>query len=244
MLKCYPFSIVMPVYNRPEFIPEAIESVLAQNYPDFELLIVDDGSTDPQVHQILAKYKKQPRIRIYRKHHGGPGSAINFAAARARFEHLCRLDSDDKLQSFALGTVNRYINASPGVSYFYSSRHVIDEYSQIVIGDKLATDGIYKSCVFDRLKLNEENICNHFICWNKRDFLAVGGMCEDMFWAEDWDLALRMAMHFDFQNIDEALYFVREYDGPRLTCAMNDAEKNAVVRDMRRRLHRNPPVPV
>jgi len=225
-------SIVMPLFNQRKFLKEAIESVLRQEYKQYELIVVDDGSTDPVVHEILQSFRSDLQIHIRRKIHEGPGSAVNYGVREAQGKYCCRLDSDDKLETNALKILNEYINRYPDVSYFYSSRYVIDESSKIVIGRWIPPDGIHRSIPFSRFKLNCENLCNHLICWRKKDFLAVNGMREDIRWAEDWDLALRMSEEYGFQNINEPLYNVRFHNGPRLTCIVDEGEKADVERQI------------
>ncbi len=226
-------SIVMPVYNRAKFLEEAIESVLKQDYVNFELIIVDDGSTVSEVGKILKKYRHYPGVSVFHKQKNeGPGSAINVGALKVKGEYFCRLDSDDMLVPGTLTVLNKYINKYPNVSYFYSSRYVIDENSKIVITNRTLPYGIIRSEKFSREKLFKEYHCIHLICWRKKDFLAVGGMREKMLWAEDWELALRMSEKYLFQNIDEVLYLVREYPTDRLTCTISDEMKNKIIQKM------------
>jgi glycosyltransferase involved in cell wall biosynthesis len=86
-------SIIMPAYNAEAFIEEAINSVLAQTYSNWELLLVDDGSTD-RTPEIIAQFE-DPRIRVFHKANGGIGSARNLALTHALGEFMCGLDADD-----------------------------------------------------------------------------------------------------------------------------------------------------
>ncbi|MFC1668334.1 glycosyltransferase [Chlamydiota bacterium] len=226
-------SIVMPVHNRVNFLTEAVESVLHQNHTNYELIIVVDGGPFPKIKEELKTFENHSQITILLHHErGGPGRAINAGAYIVKGEYFCRLDSDDKLLPDAIKTLNCYINKYPHVSYFYSSRYVIDEYSNIVLNDENFPQGIHRSKKFDKALLHEEYHCNHLICWKRNDFLSIGGMKNNMFWAEDWDLALRMSERYLFQNIDESLYCVREHSTDRLTCMISDEEKNTVVQEM------------
>lgn len=226
-------SVVMPVYNRHKFLDDAIGSVLKQDYKNYELIIVNDGSTLPGINKILNRYQILPNVSIYhKKKNEGPGSAINFGATKVKGDHFCRVDSDDMIVPEALRVLNEYINKYPEVSYFYSSRYVIDENSEAVTNDINHPDGLHKSQKFNKEKLVEVYHCNHLICWKKKDFLDVGGMREDILWAEDWDMALRMSEKFSFQNIDEALYLVRHYPGKRLTCFIDEEMKRIIVEDI------------
>ena len=226
-------SVVMPVYNRIEFLQEAVESVLHQEYSSYELIIVDDGSTLLELKELLKRYRNHPKVSVFHKQrNGGPGSAINVGALVAKGEYFCRIDSDDMIVADALSVLNEYIKKYPNVSYFYSSRYVIDENSMLVISNWTLPDGIHRSQKFDRDRLLREFHCNHLICWKKRDFLEIGGMKENIKWAEDWELALKMSENYLFQNIYEALYLVREYSGQRLTCSVSEEMKINVVREM------------
>src|SRR5256885_13277506 len=85
-------SVVMPVYNGGPFLRQSLDSILAQSYPDFEVIVVDDGSTD-DTPQILASYGS--RIRTYRKPNGGGASAINYGIGQAHGEWIAWLSADD-----------------------------------------------------------------------------------------------------------------------------------------------------
>src|ERR1700690_1943654 len=86
-------SVVMPVWNGETFLREAIDSILSQTFADFELIIVDDGSTDGTA-KILASYP-DARLRVFRLDHAGIVVALNFGAAQARGTWIARQDADD-----------------------------------------------------------------------------------------------------------------------------------------------------
>lgn len=224
-------SVVMPVYNRGRFLEEAIESVLQQEYSNFELVIINDGSSIAEIKKILRKYEQHPCVAVVHKQKNeGQASAMNAGAQKVRSKYFCRLDSDDKLSPDALAVLNRYIYQHPEVSYFYSSRYVIDGNSKVVVTKGADPEGIHQSRKFDRQFLLEKYHCNHLICWRTADYLQAGGLREDIQWAEDWELAVRMSGKYLFQNIDEALYFYRESHANRLTNTISDAKKEKFER--------------
>jgi glycosyltransferase involved in cell wall biosynthesis len=102
------FSILMPVYNRRPYLQQAVDSVLAQTFTDYELITVDDGSTDGSV-ELLNSYGE--KIKILHQSHQGPEVARNKAAAFAEGEYLLFLDSDDFLFPFALATFDQVIRS-------------------------------------------------------------------------------------------------------------------------------------
>jgi len=90
-------SVIIPTYNRADLLPRAIQSVINQTYKDWELLIVDDGSTD-NTKEVVEKFvKKDPRIKYFYKENGGQGSARNLGIKNSKGSYVICLDSDDIL---------------------------------------------------------------------------------------------------------------------------------------------------
>lgn len=106
-------SIIMPAYNAQRYIGEAIGSVLAQTYPEWELIIVNDGSTD-RTTDIIQGYP-DPRIHVIHKTNGGIGSARNTALEHVKGEFICGLDADDILTPDSLLARVRIFQENPGV---------------------------------------------------------------------------------------------------------------------------------
>jgi GalNAc5-diNAcBac-PP-undecaprenol beta-1,3-glucosyltransferase len=127
------FSVIIPTYNRVHFITEAVDSVLAQNYSSFEVIIVDDGSTDNTAQVIESKYSPDPRVRYFKKKNEERGAARNFGLKKAKGNYAVFFDSDDWMQPHYLGTLKNVIEQHPGVfllaaKYNYSSDGKIDEH--------------------------------------------------------------------------------------------------------------------
>jgi glycosyltransferase involved in cell wall biosynthesis len=116
------FSVLMPVYNREKYVRQAVESVLSQTFTDFELIAIDDGSTDNSA-EILKSFGD--RIRFIQQCNGGPEIARNAGAAIAQGEYLVFLDSDDTLFPYAFeiyDQIIRKLNAPPvilGAAVFF-----------------------------------------------------------------------------------------------------------------------------
>ena len=122
----YPsISVIMPVYNVERYVSEAIVSVLAQTFTDFELIIVDDGGTDRSM-DICRSYD-DPRIRIISQPNRGLAGARNTGIAASRGEYIALLDSDDswKPEKLALHKIHLDTNVEAGVSY--SGSRFVDE---------------------------------------------------------------------------------------------------------------------
>jgi glycosyltransferase involved in cell wall biosynthesis len=217
------FTVVMPVFDRTVALREAIESVLGQTNRDLELILADDGSRSPAVTAVLDEYGARPRVRVLRLPHRGPGAALNTAIRAARGRYVCRLDSDDRLVPEALEVMAGYIARYPEVGYFYSSRQVIDAEGAVIGGE-------HPSRPFDPWRLLERYVCNPLLTWKRTALLAVDGFREDLAFAEDYDLALRMACRFAFRHVDEVLYQVRHHPGQRITTELSAEQQAMLVR--------------
>ncbi|MGN0884695.1 MAG: glycosyltransferase family 2 protein [Candidatus Spyradosoma sp.] len=106
-------SVIVPVYKVEKYLPECIESVLAQTFMDFELILVDDGSPDNSGAICDAYVARDPRIRVFHKENGGVTSARRLGVERSRGEWITFVDSDDKLFPNALRDLATAADAHP-----------------------------------------------------------------------------------------------------------------------------------
>lgn len=200
-------SIIMPVYNTPEkFLREAIESVINQIYPYWELCIADDASTEPHVRKILEEYKsKDKRIKVtYRETNGHISESSNTALELATGEFVAFLDHDDVLSPLALYFVAVEINNYPNVNVIYTDEDKIDEYGN-------RRDPFFKPDWNYEYFLGANYIC-HFLVYRKSLVDSVGGFRKGFEGAQDWDLALRIIEkipHNTIRHIPFVLYHWR-----------------------------------
>lgn len=90
-------SVIIPCYDLGKYLDEAVDSVLSQTYQDFEIIVVDDGSTDPGTRALLTDYRR-PKTRVIRAPHCGVSAARNLAIDNSTGTYLCALDADDRLE--------------------------------------------------------------------------------------------------------------------------------------------------
>jgi len=102
-------SIVIACYNLGQYLDEAVSSVLTQTFQDFEILIVDDGSTDAATQAVLAGYSR-PKTRVIRAAHAGLAAARNLGISHAAGRYLCALDADDRLEPAFLEKMIRVLD--------------------------------------------------------------------------------------------------------------------------------------
>ncbi|MBI3555846.1 MAG: glycosyltransferase [Deltaproteobacteria bacterium] len=119
-------SVIIPTYNRARFIEEAVDSVLGQTYPNFEVLIIDDGSTDATRDLIQRRYGSDTRVRYIYKENGGVSSARNRAFPEARGEFFAFLDSDDLWHPEKLALQLEGLRLTPQAGMIWSDMAAID----------------------------------------------------------------------------------------------------------------------
>ena len=177
-------SIVMPSYNHGRFIREAIESVLTQDYPHIDLLVMDGGSTDDTV-SILQSYGD--RITFVSEKDRGQSDAINRGLKRVTGDILCWLNSDDEFTPGAVSTVARLFQENPGVEFVYGNGWATRE-DGTMIGDS----GVLP---FDAWKLiHQRNFIQQPSCFFKKSLIdKVGGIDESLHYVMDWELWIRFS---------------------------------------------------
>jgi Glycosyl transferase family 2 len=173
-------SVIMPVWNREHRMRNAIQSVLAQTYPHWELVIVDDGSTDG-TREAVAEYLTEPRIRYFCQAHAGHCVARNRGLWHSRGDIIAYLDSDNTWYPRYLETVTGALAAEPAVDSVYLAQLVRGRLGVFVRGRP-----------FDREGLERANYIDLNVFAHRRQLVErLGGFDEKLTRLVDWDLILR-----------------------------------------------------
>ena len=181
------FSVIMPVYNPDlSFFQQAIDSVINQVYPNWELCIADDASTDPSVKRLIQTFaEKDKRIKyIIRKSNGHISAASNSALDLASKEFIALLDHDDLLHPLALYYVAEEINAHPDSVIIYSDEDKITK-------RRKRLDPYFKPD-FDYELLLSQNMVSHLGVYRHASVSKVGGFRVGLEGSQDYDLLLRV----------------------------------------------------
>jgi len=189
-------SILMPVYNTPErFLRDALDSVLAQTYPNWECCIADDASTEPHVRSILEDYaQKDPRFKVsFRQTNDHISAASNTALSLASGDFIGLLDHDDVLREHTLYMVVNEINHHPQAEIIYSDEDLIDEFG-------VRYDPYFKPDWNPDLFYGH-NLITHFGVYLTERVRQVGGFQQGYEGAQDWDLAMRIIEQVSPENI-------------------------------------------
>ena len=206
----------MPARNAGRFIGAAIESVLAQEDVDLELVVVDDASSDDTPDQV-GRFD-DPRLRYERTdRHRGIGYCHNLALHLTSAECIAHVDADDVVLPHGLA---RLLDAArrPGVGQAYCDFHEIDE------AGEASPESIARWQAFFRLQRGREidyrrellvhgMVVNHLRTYPRRVFERVGGFNEGLAYAVDYEMALRLAEHFEFAHVPQQLYAKRVHAG-------------------------------
>ncbi|MDE6779075.1 MAG: glycosyltransferase [Alistipes sp.] len=168
-------SVVVPVYDMERFIAETLDSVLASDYPNFEVVVVDDGSTDGSA-AILDRYAaRDSRIRVLRQPNGGVCRARNHAVSEARGEFILPVDSDDRISPTVISDAVAVMEADPDV------RVVVPRAE--FFGDRT---GEWHLPDYSPELLARKNMIPISALYRREDWVRVGGYCEDTVAREDW----------------------------------------------------------
>jgi len=139
------FSIVVPTYNRESFIAKTIQSVLNQTYSNFELIIVDDGSTDNT--EKFVKNVKDKRIKFFKKENKERGAARNYGTNKAKGDYITFLDSDDLLYSKYLEEANLFIASNNGINIFHQLFEVRNNSDRLIQSADYSNSNVFKSLI-------------------------------------------------------------------------------------------------
>lgn len=198
-------SIIMPVFNTPShYLEAAIQSVLNQVYPNWELCIADDASTEPHIQSILENYSGQdPRIKIYfRIKNGHISEASNSAIAIATGEFIALLDHDDLLTPHALYKVVEFLNKYPDADMIYSDEDTIDDEGKL-------SSVFFKPDWCPDSFLSRMYTC-HLGVYRRSLVQKIGGFRVGYGGSQDYDFVLRLTEKTDkVHHIADVLYHWR-----------------------------------
>lgn len=201
-------SVIIPTYNRAAFIRRAIGSVLNQTFQDFEIIVVDDGSTDDTESVVAAIQDK--RLRYFRKENAERSAARNFGVRKANGRYINFLDSDDTFYPYHLETAYEFLTRNP-VEVFHLRFDIKDTNGRLHRAVR-QVDSINRKIVFG----------NYLGCspvFARREVLVENPFNEDRALSslEDWELWLRLCARFAFHQV------------PMITSTVTHHEERSVI---------------
>jgi chondroitin synthase len=215
------FSIYIPAYNVESYIEACIESAINQTYKDFEIVVVNDGSTDNTL-KILQKYNKHPKVKIISKTNGGRGSASNKAIQNASGEYIVQLDSDDILYPDALEKLADFFSKNIEIECVYTNYTLIDK-----DGNKIG-DG-WSPPNFDRYDNLVGMSMPHLRSFRRGLYYRTEGFDEALTNAVDYDFFLKLSTVTKISHLNDALYYYRVHSAQTSTALKSEQLKNHEV---------------
>jgi len=200
-------SVIMPAYNAADYVAEAIESILIQNYRNFELIVIDDGSTD-NTKDIVINFKDD-KIKYFYKNNGGPSGARNLAINKSKGQYIMPLDADDMMTPHFIAKHLAEFEKHPDVDLVYCDDCLINEDSKPirVIERPEYTDR--KMLIRDLFRCGFP-VVPFRTCIKRSVFDKIGFFDENLRMAEDYDMIRRFVkMGLKIQHLPGALYLRR-----------------------------------
>ena len=206
-------SVVMGVHDDADWLDETIDSVLAQTFRDFEFIIVDDGSTDSRIGEILgACQQRDPRIRLIGKRNEGLTAALIDGCNAAEGEFICRIDVGDTMARQRLERQRRVLEGHRDCAFVSSCTEIHGPAWEPLWVNK-------GRCGSDRpldiLPANadeplKDDVTHHgSVMFRRSDYVAAGGYRSEFYYGQDWDLWYRLAERGTFFLVREVLYHAR-----------------------------------
>ncbi len=198
------FSVIIPTYNRAGFLERSINSVLQQSYPNFELIIIDDGSTDNT--EEFIKQFNDPKLHYYKKENAERGAARNFGMDKSIGRYVTFLDSDDYYYPWHLSHAYESLNEYEFPKFFHLAYEIKDEKGRVkpiinklksndimmfIEGNPLSCIGVFiDRAITDMYRFNENR---------------------DLSGSEDWELWIRISSNFGIKTDNRVSAVIMEH---------------------------------
>ena len=192
-------SVVIPCYNHGDFLIETLDSLQSQTFTDYEIIVVNDGSTDEATVTLLQSLNRS-KTRVFHTSNMGVSAARNRGVAEAKGEYILPLDADDKIGSNYLELAVNVLETRPEVAIVYCER--------VLFGEREGVDSLPD---YDPRALLVDNCIYPAALFRKGDWKTVGGYSEKMVhgW-EDWDFWISLSeLNKQVVKIPKPLFFYR-----------------------------------
>ena len=214
-------SVIIPCYNQGRYIDEAVDSVLSQSFQDFEIIIVNDGSTDEYTNQLLKAYNK-PKTTVIHTENKGVSAARNTAIRNSTGEYILPLDADDKIEKTYLEKAAKILDENKNIKLVYcdikyfgmnTGTEIFPSFDikYFLLKNTIHVSGFFRRTDYNKTTGYDENIKSGLEDW------------------EFWISLLKTGGHV--KKINETLLFYRRYDTSRQAILGKSKETNKQLRN-------------
>ena len=201
-----PVSILLPVYNGEKFIVESINSIFENRYQNFEIVIIDDGSTDNTA--TLIKKFKDDRIHLFKKSNSGLVESLNYGISKCKNEIIMRMDADDRLHPSKIELqLSSFLKRK--VILIGTEAIVFNEYDSKL--SKIYLPAHHEEIIHSMINM-KPGLIHGTIMFYKEAIEKVKKYSSRLEHAEDYDLFYRLAKIGELCNLKKQLYYIRKHD--------------------------------
>ncbi len=200
----YKASVIITAHNYGKYVAKAIESAINQNFNNFEVIVVNDGSSD-NTHEILKKYEKHEKVKCFHLDGVGLAAACNYGIHMSSGEYIIRLDADDYFDENILLVESGILDRRPEIGMVYPDYYLINKYGYIIEHVRLLK-------VNDEIKLLDRSPLAAGAMYRRSCYDALGGYNENLKYQEDYDFWIRFIEKFNVYNVNLPLMYYRKHD--------------------------------
>lgn len=195
-------TVYITNFNYGKYIKQAIESVLNQKFRDFELIIIDDGSTDSSK-KIIEKYRNHPKVTIIYQKNKGLNVTNNIAMKLARGKYIMRLDADDYLNENALLILSQKLENDRELALVFPDYYLVDEKGNIIVEEKRHN--------FDEVTMFDQPAHGACTMIRKNVLIELGGYSEEFNRQDGYELWIKIIKNKKVANINLPLFYYRQH---------------------------------
>ncbi len=195
-------SVYITCYNYENFVEQSINSVLSQNFSDFELIIIDDGSTD-QSREKINNFRYHPKVRIIFQNNLGLNKTNNIAINLAKGKFVMRLDADDYLDSNALHLMTKKLLEEDSLALVFPDYFLIDPEGQLIAQEKRHN--------FEEVEMMDQPAHGACTMFRKSVLEEVGNYSEDYDCQDGYEIWTKIAENYPVANINLPLFYYRQH---------------------------------
>lgn len=208
------FSVIIPLYNKAPYIAKAINSVLAQTFTDYELVIMDDGSKDDSFEVAKKTIEGNDCCRLYRQENAGVSMARNNVVALSKADYLCFLDADDWWAPTFLEEMSRLIDEYPDAGIYGTNYTIVNETKRKTRVAIIGVEEGFEKGYINYCKVYANTMAMPLwtgaVCMTRRVFEEFGGFPKGIKLGEDFLLWIRVALKYKVAFLNKPLSFYNQ----------------------------------